>query len=419
MNFTEIKSERLNERYYTLHHRSGLNICVFPKKDFKSVYSIIGTKFGSINSEFVMHGEKISVPDGIAHYLEHKLFESEDGDAFSKYAKTGASANAFTSFNTTCYLFSCTQQFHESLEILFDLITTPYFTKETVAKEQGIIAQEIKMYDDSPEWRSLMNVLSAMYQNHPVNKDIAGTVESIAEITPEALYQCYNAYYNLNNMYLCVVGNVEPDEVLEIADAKLKDAESFDTQSVFPHEPYEVKQPIIEEKLDVSIPLFQLGFKHKPQEKYTEKDLLCMDILLTAFAGESSWLYKELLDARLINSTFSAEFFNGDRYEGVIFSGESTDPERTAEFIRNAVEKLHATGISEEDFEWAKKDVYGRSIAMLNSNSELANVIINYAFADCELFKSIDVLADMTPEDVNNFLKDRFDASNTAFSVVR
>lgn len=419
MDFTEIKSERFNEKYYALHHHSGLHIFVYPKKEFQSAFAIIGTKFGSVNSEFISHGEKISVPDGIAHYLEHKLFESEDGDAFSKYAKTGASANAFTSFNTTCYLFSCTQQFETSLKILINLITIPYFTKETVAKEQGIIGQEIKMYDDSPDWRSMMNVLTAMYQNHPVNKDIAGTVETIANITPEALYQCYNAYYNLNNMYLSVVGNVDPETVLKIADEKLKTAEPFDTVSVFPEEPYAVAQSFIEQKLDVTIPLFQLGFKHRPQEKYTEKDYACMDILLTAFTSESSQLYRELLDAELINATFNAEFFSGDHYEGVIFSGESNNPEKTADYIRSAVRKLHETGLSQTDFEWAKRDVYGRNISVLNKNSDTANVMMTYAFNDCELFKSIEAVADLTLDDVNRFLENRLDADNTALSIVR
>ena len=204
MNFTEITNERFGEKYYKLNHKSGLDIIICPKKDFNSSYALIGTHFGSINSKFIHNGKKVTVPDGTAHYLEHKLFESEEGDAFTLYAKTGASANAYTSFDVTCYLFSCTDKFDESLEILFDLIQSPYFTPETVAKEQGIIGQEIKMYQDSPEWKVTMNLLQALYHNHPINIDIAGTVETIAEITPEILYECYNSYYNLNNMVLCI-----------------------------------------------------------------------------------------------------------------------------------------------------------------------------------------------------------------------
>ena len=186
MPFTQIQSKTLQDSYYKLQHKTGLTIYVYPKEGYSSTYAIFGTKYGSVNRIFsVDHQEKITVPDGIAHYLEHKLFESEDGDAFSRYAKTGASANAYTSFDKTCYLFSCTQNFEQSLEILLDFVQTPYFTPQTVQKEQGIIGQEIKMYDDSPDWRVMFNLLEAMYHNHPVKIDIAGTVASIANITAD------------------------------------------------------------------------------------------------------------------------------------------------------------------------------------------------------------------------------------------
>lgn len=217
MNITEIKSEIAGDSYYKVEHPSGLTIFVYPKEGYTSSYAIFGTRYGSINTKFSVNGgDIITVPDGIAHYLEHKLFESEEGDAFVRYAKTGANANAYTSFEKTCYLFSCTDKFDESLEILLDFVQDPYFTAQTVAKEQGIIGQEIKMYDDSPDWRVMFNMLEGMYRNHPVKIDIAGTVETIAEITAEKLYEVYNVFYNLNNMILCVAGNVTVDGVLKV-----------------------------------------------------------------------------------------------------------------------------------------------------------------------------------------------------------
>ncbi|MBR1731449.1 MAG: insulinase family protein, partial [Ruminococcus sp.] len=189
---TEVKSALLGDKYYKIDHESGLTIYLYPKKDYNSKYAIFGTRYGSVNNAFSLDGGEVKkVPDGIAHYLEHKMFECEDGDAFLKYAKTGANANAYTSFDKTCYLFSCADNFDESLEILLDFVQRPYFTEETVAKEQGIIGQEIRMYDDSAEWRVMFNMLEKMYHTHPVQLDIAGTVESIAEITPELLYDCY------------------------------------------------------------------------------------------------------------------------------------------------------------------------------------------------------------------------------------
>ena len=226
MNIQEIKSKRTLDKYYKINHDSGLTIYLFPKKDYNSKYAIFGTKYGSVNNAFSLdNGEVTAVPDGIAHYLEHKLFESEDGDAFTRYAKTGANANAYTSFDKTCYLFSCTENFDESFEILLDFVQSPYFTEETVAKEQGIIGQEIRMYDDSPEWCVMFNMLENMYHNHPVKIDIAGTVESIAKITPDYLYQCYNTFYNLNNMVLCVAGDLTVEDVLKTADKMLKPCE--------------------------------------------------------------------------------------------------------------------------------------------------------------------------------------------------
>ena len=264
MSITEIKSKRAGDKYFKIDHLSGLTIYVYPKEGYNSAYAIFGTRYGSINTCFsVDDGAKITVPDGIAHYLEHKLFESEDGDAFVRYAKTGANANAYTSFEKTCYLFSCTDKFDESLEILLDFVQDPYFTAQTVAKEQGIIGQEIKMYDDSPEWRVMFNMLEGMYKHHPVKIDIAGTVDTIAEITADKLYDVYNVFYNLNNMVICVSGNITVEQVLKTADKMLKPSDKRKITNYFEDEPYEINEPYVEQSFPVSMPLFNLGFKEK------------------------------------------------------------------------------------------------------------------------------------------------------------
>ena len=206
----------LGESYTKAVHSSGLEIYIMEKPQFSSCYAIFGTKYGSIDTEFSVDGkDTVRVPEGIAHFLEHKLFESEDGDAFNKYALTGASANAYTSFDRTCYLFSCSDKFYENLDILLNFVQSPYFTEATVSKEQGIIAQEIKMYDDSPAWRVMFNMLKTMFKKHPVSIDIAGTVESIAEIDAGLLYKCYETFYNPSNMFICIAGNVDTNAVLK------------------------------------------------------------------------------------------------------------------------------------------------------------------------------------------------------------
>ena len=303
MNIREVKSEFLREKYYEIDHSSGLKIYVWPKEGYNTAYGIFGTPFGSIYNHFTVNGEEVKVPDGIAHYLEHKLFESEEGDAFTLYASTGANANAYTSFEKTCYLFSCTNQFERCLEILLDFVRSPYFTEETVAKEQGIIAQEIKMYEDSPEWRVMFNMLEGMYENHPVRLDIAGTVESIAEITPDSLYKCYNTYYNLHNMALCVAGKVTPEEVLAICDKVLKPQERAEVVTHFPEEPYKVVKSYTEQILPVAMPMFNLGFKSKGVRS-TEEDIAYTDILLFLLASSTSDMYRELMDKGLINLPF-------------------------------------------------------------------------------------------------------------------
>ncbi len=419
MSFTEIKNERFGEKYYTLRHPSGLTIMVCPKEGFESTYAVIGTRFGSVNSEFVHNGVKVKVPDGTAHYLEHKLFESEEGDAFALYAKTGASANAYTAFDVTCYLFLCTDQFDESLRILFDLIQSPYFTDETVAKEQGIIGQEIKMYEDNPEWRVTMNLLQAMYQNHPINIDIAGSVESIAEITPEILFECYHSYYNLNNMVLCVAGDVDPDTVLRIADEKLKINEPVQVESVFPDEPYEVKQTLVEQCLPVAVPQFSLGFKENAPKNYAStKQLLCTNIILEAFAGTGSALYRKLLDLDLINSSFGTEYMEGNGYRAVIFEGETRAPQEVAAIIKEEVRRLHQTGIAPTDFDNAKAVAYGKIAYGFDSTYSIASEMLNAAFTGRGVYEAAELIESITLDDVNQRLKEQLDPDNCSLSVI-
>ena len=420
MNISEIKSERVGDSYYKIDHPSGLNVYVYAKEGYNSAYAIIGTKYGSVNTCFSLDGgEKITVPDGIAHYLEHKLFESEDGDAFARYAKTGASANAYTSFEKTCYLFSCTDKFDESFEILLDFVQSPYFTAETVAKEQGIIGQEIKMYDDSPDWRVMFNMLEKMYHHHPVKIDIAGTVESIAEITAEKLYQCYNTFYNLNNMALCVAGNVTVEQVLKTCDRMLKPCEKHTIENFFEDEPYEIVEPYVEQNFPVSVPLFNLGFKERAQKPLNETKLAHTDILLELLASSTSELYQKLMDDELINTSFTFELFEGPGYCSVIFGGESRAPKQAAEQIKQYIAEVKKNGLDKAEFESARKSVYGDVISSLNSVGSIANTVTSYHFNGNELFTYIDAVANATFEDVQNRLSEMLDVNNCTLSVVK
>ncbi len=419
----EIKSDRIGDKYYEVQHSSGLKIFIFPKVNNTSTYAVFGTKYGSIDMCFKTseQNEPNKVPAGIAHYLEHKLFESEDGDAFERYAKTGASANAYTSFDATCYLFSCTENVYESLEILLDFVQSPYFTEQTVQKEQGIIGQEIRMYDDDPQWRVLFNLLGALYQTHPVKTDIAGTVESIAKITPELLYQCYHTFYNLNNMALGIAGNVDVDKVLELCDKMLKPSKPTSVDRIFEKEPIEIVKSRVEQKLSVAVPIFELGFKEDAgKDRLTVKEMAETEILLNLLASDASPLFRRLLDAGLINqSSFSYEYFEGPGYSTVIFSGESKDPDTVAEEIKKEIASIRENGLDKAAFERSKKAVYGRIVSSFNSVDYLANSMVSDAFSGRDVFSYLDSVATAEYEDVQNRLKCQLKPEYSALSIVK
>lgn len=416
------ESKELRERLYEIDHSSGLKIFVMPKANYKSTYAVFGTKYGSIDTCFKRSDQKeyTRVPEGIAHFLEHKLFESEELDAFTRYAETGASANAFTSFDKTCYLFQCSDRFADSLKILLDFVTHPYFTKETVEKEQGIIGQEITMYYDVPGWMSTFNLLRCLYKNHPVRIDIAGTVESISQITDKLLYDCYHTFYNLNNMALAVVGNVTPEEVIKVCDEMLKKSEDVTIERVFDEEPRDIVKSYEEYHIAVSMPVFSFGYKEAcktPQR--TVQETVEMEILLEILAGETSNLYSALFEKGLINSTFSKEYFTGNGYEAVIFEGESTDAKAVAQAIKEEVARLRKEGISDQAFESARRSLYGREIMSYNVTDDVANAIIGCYFAGYSIFDPLEVYKNVKKEDVEKLLSEKLDEKYSALSVVR
>ena len=414
----EIFESDIGESYIKAIHPSGLKIYILEKPQYTSSYAIFGTKYGSIDTCFAVNGEETSVPEGIAHFLEHKLFESEDGDAFTKYAKTGAYANAFTSFDRTCYLFSCTDKFYENLDILLDFVQSPYFTEQTVQKEQGIIGQEIRMYDDSPAWRVMFNMLMQMYHNHPVRIDIAGTVESIAQIDYNLLYKCYNTFYNPSNMFICIAGNVDSEKVLKQISEGIKESEAHEITRINEAEPETVVSSYVEQQLAVAQPLFCFGFKEpleKPERSIKEK--ICTALLIEIIAGEASPLYKQLVNDGLINDEFSTEYFNGYGYSAVIFEGESSNPKRVAEAIKAEVERLKKEGIDKKLFSAVRCGMYGNAIRLYGSVENIAMQLVDCAMGDYSLFDDLKYLKSVTAEDVYKRLM-LLDCDKTVLSVI-
>lgn len=418
-------NEQLQEEMLYTVHESGLRVYVFPKKGFQKYYAIYGTEYGSIDCDFQVPGEDTMthVPDGIAHYLEHKMFEEEDGsDAFQRFALTGASSNAFTSFDMTAYLFSCTEKFYENLDILLDFVNHPHFTEENVQKEQGIIGQEIKMYEDDPEWRVFFNTLSAMFHNHPVKIDIAGTVESIAQITPQLLYRCYHTFYNPANMVLVLVGDVDIKEAMEYVD---KHVDAKCNLGQIPRkavsEPKERVQERITQNLVVSQPLFRIGFKDNDMDLDAEgmlKKELATEIILDAVFGKCSDLYYELYESGLVDSSFDAETDISRKYGFTLVGGESKDPETVYEKVKDYLAGLMESGIAEADLSRSRKSMVSRNIRMFNNVERMGNAFIRQIFANYNPLTMEDALKELTDEEIMARLRDHFSVENCVLSVV-
>ena len=416
-----ITSKVAGESCIYVKHDSGLDIYICEMPGFSTVEAILGTKYGSVNTMFRTAGDEdfTTVPEGIAHFLEHKLFENEDCGVFELYAKTGASANAMTSFDRTCYLFGCSKNYTENLRILLDFVQKPYFTQETVDKEQGIIGQEIQMTSDSPEWRVFFNMLRCMYRSHPVRIDIAGTQESIAKIDAPLLYKCYDTFYNLNNMALSVAGNVRADEVLAICDELLRPCEDNGLETVFPDEPDGIIQPEIREKQHIGKTIFNLGYKCRP---YSGEERLKMSMaasLASAILTDASTdMFVSLLESELINSGFGAEVFFGDGWSALIFSGESDSPEKVRSALFAEIERISREGVDEAIFRRIKRSTYGLLIRELNNVDAVANIMLNGHLDGVGPYDAIDIVSALTAEDINNFIKNELRNDNTVLSVI-
>ena len=421
MSFNKKENKAINECYYYTKHKSGLDVYVVPKK-MSTSYALFGTKFGSVDNHFIADGKEIILPDGIAHFLEHKMFENEDGtDTFARYAKTGANANAYTTFERTCYLFSATENVYESLEILLDFVRSPYFTDETVRKEQGIIGQEIRMYDDNPGWQLYFGMLTGLYHNNTVRIDTAGTVSTIAEITPEKLFEAYNAFYNLENMALCVCGDVEPEEVEKVCDKVLKYVKSPEIKRIYPEEPEGIYKEFVSKQLEVAMPLFAVGIKDN-MVPVTGKELAKKqaeyDILLDIMFGKSSSFYTELYEKNIIDSSFSYGYEASETFAHCEISGSSENPEEVYRLIKDEISKYKKNGIDRDIFERIKRANYASTLRAFNSTEDIANDFLVHVFSGFDMLDYPGVIAEVTYEDVCKRLKDAFGENTFVLSTI-
>lgn len=420
-----IENKLLSEKIFHEKLPNNMDLFFMPKAGFNKKYAIFATDYGSNDLEFVNPHtkEKVKVNEGIAHFLEHKMFEQESGDdALLKFSKYGASANAFTNFDMTAYLFSATENFYEALEHLISFVQSPHFTKENVEKEKGIIAQEIKMYEDNADWRLFFNTLRAMYQVHNNAIDIAGTVDSIYKITVEELYNCYNTFYSPSNMALFIVGDLDIDKVMETVKTCVSDVNMFEgsIKRITKKEPKEIAHKLIEEKMEVSIPMFSLGFKDEPSEEPKEalEKYLALDIAMSIMFGKTSELHEQLYNKGLIFGELGYEQnFHRDYFYSLI-SSETREVETVKEAIFAEIEKVKIKGIEAKDFERTRKGKLGSFIKMFDSMESLANQYLSFHFQGIDLFWYYEMLNNMTLDQVNKVVRNHFQEKQSVLSVV-
>ncbi|CEN26597.1 EF-P 5-aminopentanol modification-associated protein YfmH [Paraclostridium sordellii] len=423
----KIVNDILKEEVYYEKLDNGLDIYFMPKKGFTKKFAVLATNYGSNDLEFIPINQtkKFKVNEGIAHFLEHKMFEQPDGgNAFDKFSKLGASANAYTNFTMTAYLFSCTENFYESLQHLIDYVQTPYFTDENVEKEKGIIEQEIKMYNDDPDWNVYFNCLKAMYSKYPVNIDIAGTVDSIYKITKEELYTCYNTFYNPGNMILFVVGDVDAEKVMEIAkksnhydvDKLKKEIERF-----YPEEPKTVNEKEIVAEFPISMPMFNIGFKDSDvgmKGKELLRKEVITEILLDMILKRGSEIFEELYMSGLINDNFGCGFTSQVDYGYTLIGGESNEPRKVKDIIIKYINKYKEDGLSEDDFNRVKKKKMGQFIKYFDSVNFIANNFISYKFKGINLMDYLEVIKQVKFEEVEERLKNHLKEEYCSISIV-
>ena len=412
---------RLDQAVYTETLDNGLRLIVVPKKGFARQYAFFAANYGSIDTSFQVDGVRNHMPDGIAHYLEHKMFDTEDGHALQDMSATGASPNAFTSYQITAYHFESTDRFEENLRRLLSFVSVPYFTRETVDKERGIIAQEIRMYEDSPGSRLGENLFRALYQNHPLKVNIAGTVESIAEITPEMLYRCHGAFYRPENMILCVAADVDPELVkrcaLEILPAR---SDSRVERDYGAPEPARPAQTEIVREMEVAMPMFALGFKCpalEPGQERLRQELLG-DMAAEVLCGESSELYRRLYEEGLIDSGFgvACEIIKG--MPALSFAGDSDDPRAVMEAILEEAERIKREGVDEALFQRIRRASLGHRVRGLDSFDGLCYRLSLACFDEYDYFRFPEHYEEMTTEDVRQFITKHVSRETGALSVI-
>ena len=417
-----IESLKIKEKIYMEKLENGLTIMIVPKNTTNKKYVILGTHFGSIDNHFIMPNtkEEVSVPDGVAHFLEHKMFEQENGrNSLDVLMALGVDANAYTTNNHTAYLFETTENFYEALDELMDYVQHPYFTDENVEKEKGIIGQEIGMYDDDPGWRLYMNALDCLYHDNVIKIDIAGTVESISKIDKDVLYKCYNTFYNPSNMVMVVCGDFEPEKMLEEIKKRLVEKpKQGEIKRIYAQEKKEIHMPYKEDNMEVSSPIFMIGFKDEIEEKNKIQRHIAIEILMNMLIGKSSPLYQKLYNEGLLMSQPDLDYEFSNDYAHVLIASQSKDPKKIQEELLKEIKRLQEN-FDEAHFDRIRKKVYGDYVAEYNNVADISRMLLSDYFKGVQTFDYIEQFSTVTLEYTRQILQEVFGEKKCILSVIK
>lgn len=419
-----IENLKVKEKLYIEKLENGLTVMIIPKTGIQKKYVIWGTNYGSNDNKFIVPGEvnETEVPNGVAHFLEHKLFEQENGtNSLDTLTALGVNANAYTTNDHTAYLFECTDNFYEALDELMDYVQHPYFTDENVEKEKGIIGQEIMMYDDYPDWQVYLNAMKAMYHENPIKIDITGTIETISHIDKDILYKCYKTFYNPSNMALVVAGDFKPEEILqEIKNRLVENENQGEIKRIYTEENESIVQEKIEKNFEVSRPLFTIGIKDnaKDQEEIVKKHI-AIEILMNLILGRSSDLYKKLYNEGIISGQPSLDYEFGQTYAHVLITGQSTDPEKVYNEFKMKVKQLKEQGVNEQNFERIKKLIYGGYVKEYNDIQDISRMFLADYFKGINSFDYLEEIEGINIKYLSQILTDIFKEEKMILSVVR
>lgn len=418
-----IESLKIKEKAYIEKLENGLTIIIIPKQNTKKKYVIWGTHFGSIDNHFIMPQtkEEVYIPDGVAHFLEHKMFEQPNKtNSLDTLMALGIDANAYTTNDHTAYLFECTNHFEEGLDELMDYVQHPYFTDENVEKEKGIIGQEINMYDDDPSWQLYMNAMDCIYQKNPIKIDIAGTIESISKITPDVLYKCYNTFYHPSNMTLVMCGDFVPEQMIEEVKKRLVPKENQgEIKRIYPEKETKINKPSKTVQMEVSTPIFMMGYKDsRGEEEQNIQKHIAIEILLNMMIGKSSKLYQNCYQEGLLLAEPSFDYEFNNQYAHILISGTSKDPKKVENGILQEIEEMKQKGLDEQAFERTRRKIYGDYVVEYNSIADIARMFLADTIKGLHSFDYIEQFETVTKEYAQTILQEVFKKENEVLSIV-